>query len=185
MIDELLADAEDRMQGAVAHLVEELATIRTGRASPALVEKLEVIYYDTPTPLNQLASISVPEARTLQIKPYDATSMKDIERAIYASDLGLTPNNDGHIIRLFLPPLNEERRRDLLKVVSQRVEDARIAIRNVRRDVISEMREYEKEKLISEDDLSRGEKNVQTLTDKYIGELNDLGQKKEEEVMTV
>jgi ribosome recycling factor len=138
-----------------------------------------------PTPLIQLASISVPESRSLLIKPFDATSLKAIERAIQASDLGLTPNNDGKSIRLNLPPLTEERRRELVKVVHSRLEEARVSVRNVRRDAIKDLREFEEEKLISEDDLERGEEELQKLTDKYIEEVNNVGQHKEREIMEV
>jgi len=166
-------------------LEEELARIRTGRASPALIEKMPIEYYGTPTPLQQLASISVPEPRQLLIKPYDASALKDIEKSILSSDLGLTPNNDGKAIRLNLPPLTEERRRDLVKVVSTRVEEARVSVRNIRRDTIKDMREFEEEKLISEDDLQRGEKEIQDLIDNFIEEINDIGETKEKEIMEV
>ena len=134
MIKDILTDAEHRMRSAIQVLHDDLAGIRTGRASPALVEKLAIEYYGTPTPLQQLASISVPEPRTLTIKPYDATTLKVIEKAIQTSDLGLNPNNDGKVIHLNLPPLNEQRRRDLVKTVHHRLEEARIAVRNIRRD---------------------------------------------------
>ncbi|HID84159.1 MAG TPA: ribosome recycling factor, partial [Anaerolineales bacterium] len=152
MIKEVLQDAEHRMQGAVRVLEDELRGIRTGRANPALVERLEVEYYGVPTPLMQIATITVPEPRQLLIKPFDPSSLKAIEKAIRNSDLGLTPNNDGHSIRLILPPLTEERRRELVKVVHRRVEEARVAIRNVRRDAIKDLRELEGEKMISEDE---------------------------------
>ena len=185
MIEDVLSSSEHRMESAVEHLREELTSIRTGRASPALVDKLSVIYYDTPTPLNQLASISVPEPRQLLIKPFDASVLRDIERAILTSDLGLTPNNDGKLIRLFLPVLTEERRKELIKLVQKRVEDSRVAVRNVRRDSIQDLRELEKEKLITEDDLTRGEKDVQTLTDRYVERANEVGKQKEEEILTI
>ena len=156
MIKDILKDADTRMRGALHALEQDLATVRTGRASPALVERLMVDYYETPTPLLQLATISAPEPRTLMIKPFDPTTLKVIEKAIQASDLNLTPNNDGKTIHLNLPPLTEERRRDLVKHVHNRLEESRIAIRNIRRDVHNDMREFEKEKLISEDDLKRG-----------------------------
>lgn len=185
MLKDLYKEAEARMKGAAQSLEEDLGGIRTGRASPALVEKLPVEYYGMPTPLNQLATISVPEARMLLIRPFDPSTLRIIERAILASDLGLTPNNDGKAIRLNLPPLTEERRRDLVKVVHNRVEEARIAIRNVRRDVIKDMREFEEEKLISEDDLKRGEEELQKITDRHIAEIEAIGQRKEVEVMEV
>lgn len=185
MLNEVYKDAESRMKGAVQALQEDLAGIRTGRASPALVEKLPVDYYGVHTPLQQLASISVPEARSLLIRPYDTTSLKTIEKAILASDLGLTPNNDGKTIRLNLPPLTEERRRDLVKVVSSRVEEARVAVRNVRRDSIKDLREFENEKMISEDDLKRGEDELQKITDRYIEDVDKVGERKEKEILEV
>ncbi|MFN2146387.1 MAG: ribosome recycling factor, partial [Anaerolineales bacterium] len=148
-------------------------------------ERLPVEYYGVPTPLQQLATFSVPEPRQILIKPFDASSIKDIERAILASDLGLTPSNDGKVIRLTLPPLTQERRQDLVKVVGQRVEEGRIAVRNIRRDTIKDMREFEEEKLISEDDLKRGEEDIQKLTDKYIETMNEVGENKEEEILEV
>ncbi|MCC6985128.1 MAG: ribosome recycling factor [Anaerolineales bacterium] len=173
------------MHGAIQSLTDDLNGIRTGRASPALVERLPVEYYGTPTPLQNLASISVPEPRTLTIKPFDAGSLKDIEKAIRVSDLGLNPNSDGKVIHLNLPPLTEERRRDLVKHMHHRLEESRIAVRNVRRDLHNDIREYEKEKLITEDDLKRGEEDLQKLTDKFIEEIARLGQNKEKEIMEV
>ena len=185
MIKDLLKDAEHRMHGAIKSLSDDLAAIRTGRANPALVERLQVNYYDSPTPLLQLASISVPEPRSLMIKPFDGTVIKDIEKAILASDLGLTPNSDGKVIHLNLPPLTEDRRRDLVKLVHTRLEDSRVAIRNIRRDSHNDMRDFEKEKLISEDDLKTGEESLQKLTDQFIEDVADLGRKKESEIMEV
>ena len=185
MIKDILTDAENRMRSAIQVLHDDLAGIRTGRASPALVEKLSIEYYGTPTPLLKLASISVPEPRTLMIKPFDATTLKAIEKAIQTSDLGLNPNNDGKVIHLNLPPLNEERRRDLVKHVHHRLEEARIAVRNIRRDAHNDMRDFEKEKLISEDDLERGEVDLQKLTDRFVEEIGEQGKKKEIEIMEV
>jgi len=185
VIKEILKDAEGRMHSAVQSLENDLAVIRTGRASPALVERLSVLYYDVPTPLMQLATISVPEPRSILIKPFDASTLKNIERAILASDLGLTPNNDGKSIHLNLPPLTEERRRDLVKVVHNRLEEARVAVRNIRRDTHNDLRDFEKEKLISEDDLKRGEEDLQKLTDRFVEEINKRGQIKEKEIMEV
>lgn len=184
-IKSLLKDADTRMNGAIQSLVDDLNGIRTGRASPALVEKLPVEYYGTPTPLQNLASISVPEPRTLTIKPFDAGALKDIEKAIRVSELGINPNSDGKVIHLNLPPLTEERRRDLVKLMHHRLEEARIAVRNVRRDLHNDIREYEKEKLITEDDLKRGEDDLQKLTDKFVEEIARLGQNKEKEIMEV
>ncbi len=185
MIKETVKEAETRMKSAIQNLEESLATIRTGRASPALVEKMPIDYYGAPTPLMQLASISVPEPRALLIRPFDASSLKTIERAIIASDLGLTPNNDGKVIRLNLPPLTEERRRDLVKVVHNRLEEARVAVRNVRRDLVKDLREFENEKMISEDDLKKGEEELQKLTDKMIVQIDEIGKRKEKEIMEV
>ena len=185
MIDELLQEADTRMDGAVEALSDGLRLLRTARASPALVERLSVEYYGTPTPLNQLASISVPEPRLLAIRPWDPSALSAIERAVLASDLGLTPNNDGHIIRLPIPRLTEERRRELVRVVSRRVEDARIAIRNLRRDALRDLQDFEKEKMISEDDFYRGKDEVQSLTDEFVAKIDEIGERKEAEVMEI
>ena len=181
----LLKDAETRMNGAIHSLTDDLAGIRTGRASPALVEKLPVEYYGTPTHLMQLASISIPEPRSIMIKPFDAGSIKDIERAIRASNLGLNPNSDGKVIHLNLPPLDEQRRRDLVKQMHHRLEEARVAVRNIRRDLHNDLRDYEKEKMITEDDLKRGEEDLQKLTDKFIDDIAKHGYSKENEIMEV
>jgi ribosome recycling factor len=181
----MLKDAESRMHGAIQSLNDSLATVRTGRANPALVEKLPIDYYGTPTPLMQLASISVPEPRSLMIKPFDASTIKEIEKAIRVSELGLNPNSDGKVIHLNLPPLNEERRKELVKHVHHRLEEARVAARNIRRDVHNDMREFEKEKLITEDELRRGEEDLQKLTDRFIEDINRHGHTKEKEIMEV
>lgn len=185
MIKETIKEAETKMNSAIQSLEGDLGGIRTGRASPALVERLHVDYYDTPTPLLQLATISIPEPRQLMIRPFDASSLKNIERAILTSELGLTPNNDGKVIRLNIPPLTEERRHELVKVVHNRLEDSRIAVRNVRRDMMKDLREFEHEKLISEDDLVTAEEELQKLTDKMIEEIDQIGLKKEREIMEV
>ena len=185
VIKDILKDAESRMQGAILSLEDDLGSIRTGRASPALVEKMPIEYYGAPTPLMQLATISVPEPRALMIKPFDPSTLKSIERSILASDLGLTPNNDGRTIRLNLPVLTEERRRELVKVVHNRLEEARIAVRNIRRDLKKDLEEFEKEKLISEDDMERGEEDLQKTTDRFIQEIDKHGQHKEQEILEV
>ena len=185
MLKDALRDCETRMKGAVQALEEDLAGIRTGRATPALVERMLIEYYGMPTPLMQLATISVPEPRTLLIRPFDASTLKVIERTILASDLGHPPNNDGKQIRLNLPPLTEERRRDLVKIVHHRLEDSRVAVRNVRRDVMKDLHEFEEEKLISEDELKRGEVELQKLTDRFIEEIGSVGARKEREIMEV
>jgi ribosome recycling factor len=185
VIEDLLKEADERMSKAVTALQNDLMTIRTGRASPSLVERLLVEYYGALTPLNQLATISAPEPRLLTIRPWDASSLSSIEKAILKSDLGLTPNNDGKIIRLVIPRLTEERRQELVKVVARRVEEARVAIRNCRRDGINDLREFEKEKLISEDDFYRAKDEMQELTDKLIERIDEIGQNKEKEIMEV
>lgn len=185
MIKDALTEADSRMTGAIRALEDDFGAIRTGRASPAVAEKVMVDYYGTPTPLIQLATISAPEPRLLTIRPFDPASIKDIERAILSSDLGLTPSNDGKLIRLSIPPLTEERRHDLVKQVKARTEEARISVRNVRRDVHNDMREFENEKLISEDELHRGEEDLQKLTDDFVEQINTIGERKEKEVLEV
>jgi ribosome recycling factor len=185
MIKDALREAAERMQTALDLLEEDLSTIRTGRASPALVERMPVEYYGTNTPLIQLASISVPEPRQLLIRPFDPATLKDIDRAILASDLGLNPNNDGKVIRLTMPQLTEERRHELVRVVHNRMEETRVKIRNVRRDILRDLREFEDEGLISEDDLKRGEKELQELTDKFNEKVQEIGDRKEKEIMEV
>lgn len=185
MIKDTLREAAIRMQAALDSLEEDLSGIRTGRASPSLVERLPVDYYGTNTPLIQLASVSVPEPRQLLIRPFDPATLKDIERAIMVSDLGLTPNSDGKAIRLSMPQLTEERRHELVRVVHNRMEETRVKIRNVRRDMIRDLREFEKEGLISEDDQERGEKELQELTDKMNDRVEEIGKHKEKEIMEV
>ena len=185
MLNDIKADAKKRMQGAIQALENDLSRIRTGRANPALVESVRVNYYDVPTPLQQLASISVPEPRSLLIRPFDPSTLKEIERGILASDLGLTPNNDGKVIRLNLPALTEDRRKELVKIVKRRSEDARISVRNIRRDLIRDLRDYENEKLISEDEQKRGEDELQKETDLFVGNIDKLCESKEEEVLEV
>jgi ribosome recycling factor len=185
MIDEVLEELRQRMDRSAEALQDDLLSIRTGRASPALVEKLPVEYYGTMTPLNQMASIAAPEPRLLVIRPWDPSALPDIERALLTSDLGLTPMNDGKLIRLNIPRLTEERRRELVKLVSRRVEEARVAVRNLRRDALQDMKEFEKEKMISEDDFFRGKDSVQELTDTFIEKIDEIGKRKEEEVMEI
>jgi len=185
MIKDVLKNAEERMKSALAVLDEDLAGMRTGRASTGLVERLTVEYYGTPTPLFQLATITIPEPQLIAIRPFDKGSLKIIEKAILASELGLTPNNDGTIIRLNIPPLTQERRMELQKLVNRRVEEARVAVRNVRRSAIDDLREFEKEKMISEDEGKRGQEDVQKLTDKYIHQIEEAGKRKDAEIMEV
>ena len=185
LVKETLHDAEEHMKKTIHAFEIDLRAYRTGRASPAIVEHLTVNYYDTPTPLQQLATITVPESQVLMIRPFDAHSLKDIEKAISASDLGLTPNNDGKVIRLIFPRLSEERRNDLIKQVHKRLEEARVSIRNIRRDNQDLLRDFEKEKMISEDDLKRGRDELQKLTDKYIEQAETISKRKEEEIREV
>jgi ribosome recycling factor len=183
MIKEHLADTKDRMEKAVEALEAKLRTIRTGRASPALVEQVMVDYYGTPTPLKQLAVISAPEPQLLTIRPYDPGSLGDIERAILKSELGLTPSNDGKIIRLPIPRLTEERRQELAKMVRQRIEEGKIALRNIRREVLDDLRDFEKEKLISEDEFYGGKDNLQELTDDYSKQMDEISDRKQREIL--
>ncbi len=185
MIEDVLKDAEERMSKAVEVLQDDLKTIRTGRASPALVERLLVEYYGTPTPLNQLATISAPEVRLLTIRPWDPSILPAIEKAILKSELGLTPINDGKIIRLPIPRLTEERRRELVRLVKKRVEEGRVAVRNIRRDALNDLRELEKEGLIAEDEFYRAKDDLQELTDKFIEKMGEIGRKKEEEIVEI
>ncbi len=185
MIKDMIKDLEDRMGKTVDVLHGDLLTIRTGRASPALVERLQVEYYGAMTPLNQLASISVPEPRLIAIRPWDASALPAIEKAILTSELGLTPQNDGKLIRLTIPRLTKERRRELVKVVQKRIEEGKIALRNIRRDAIEDLRQFEKEKLITEDDFHRGRDQVQELTDDFAAKMDELGERKEKEIMEV
>jgi ribosome recycling factor len=185
MPDAQLKDAEHRMAGAIEALEHELATVRTGRASGGLVENVKVDYYGTPTPMNQLANISVPDARLIVIQPYDKTAIGAVEKAILKSDLGLTPNNDGTVIRLQIPPLTEERRKELAKHVRARVEEARVAVRNVRRDVHDQIRKLEHDHEISQDDLHRDENELQKVTDEHIKLIDQVGEEKEQELLTV
>lgn len=185
MIDDTLRDAEHRMSSAVSALDRDLQTVRTGRARPGLVEALKVEYYGTPTPLNQMAAINAPEARLITIQPWDKTQLSTIEKAIQKSDLGLTPTNDGNIIRLVVPPLTEERRKDLVKVVHKKVEDARIAVRNVRRDCLDALRKLQHDKQITEDDERAAQARLQKITDNYIAEVERHGRTKEQELLEV
>lgn len=185
MIKDVMQEAESRMKGAIKALEEDMNAIRTGRASPALVERLMVEYYGTPTPLQQLATIATPEPQLITIRPFDPKSLGTIEKAILASELGLTPTNDGKIIRLVIPPLTEQRRQELAKVVGRRVEEAKVAIRNIRRDALDDLREFEKEKLISEDEFFRARDDLQKLTDHYTEQVEKIGERKQQEIMEV
>lgn len=185
MLNDIIADLQERMTKTIDALENDLQAIRTGRASPSLVDKLMVDYYGTPTPLQQIASVSAPEAQLVAIRPFAPNDIPDIEKAIIASDIGITPSNDGQQIRLVIPPLTEERRRDLVKQVSKRAEDARISVRNLRRDANSDLKEMEKENLLTEDDLRLGQDKVQEQTDDFIKQVDSVTKAKEEEIMTI
>ncbi|HUF53426.1 MAG TPA: ribosome recycling factor [Dehalococcoidia bacterium] len=185
MVQEQISSADARMNGAVDALRHELATIRTGRASTGLVEHLKVSYYGAPTPLNQLATISTPDPKMIMIQPFDKAALGEIEKAIQKSDIGLNPSNDGNVIRLAIPPLTEERRKDLAKQVKARTEEARVAIRNVRRDVHDHLRKIEHDHEISQDELHRSEGELQKVTDRHVAEVDRLGEEKEQEVLTI
>jgi ribosome recycling factor len=185
MIDDLLEDARDRMTKSVDSIKHEFGSVRTGRASPALLDRITVDYYGAATPLKQLATVSAPEARLLTIQPYDKTSIKAIERAIQESDVGLTPNNDGNVIRLNVPELTEERRRQLVKVVRHIAEEGRVAIRNIRRDVMHDLRELKEAGETGSDDEHRAEGELQKVTDQRIAELDELLRHKEAEILEV
>ena len=185
MIDELLEDAKERMQKSVDSTRNELATVRTGRASPHLLDRLNIDYYGAATPLKQLAQVAATDARMLTVTPYDKSSINTIEKAVMESDLGLTPSNDGNVIRLQSPELTEERRKELVKVVHQVAEDGRVAVRNIRRDVMHDLRELKKEGEAGSDDEHHGETELQKHTDAAIGEIDSLLKGKEEEIMEV
>jgi ribosome recycling factor len=185
LIDELLADARDRMHKSVESTREQFGSVRTGRASPALLDRIVVDYYGAMTPLNQLATISVPEARLITVQPYDKSSIKAIEKAINTSDLGLNPSNDGKLVRLVIPEFNEERRRELVKVARHIIEEGRIAVRNIRRDVMHDLRELKEAGEVGSDDERRAEGLLQKLTDGSIGELDALLKGKEAEILEV
>ncbi|HYU58465.1 MAG TPA: ribosome recycling factor [Actinomycetota bacterium] len=185
MIDDTLRDAEQKMRRAVEVTQDEFAGVRTGRATPKILDRVMVEYYGSPTPLNQLASFSVPEPRLLVIQPYDRGAMTAMEKAIMSSDLGLTPSNDGNVIRLAFPQLTEERRKELIKVVHHRAEEGRVAVRNVRRHHKEELERLERDREISEDDLRRAEKELQKLTDRFVAEIDELLEHKEQELLEV
>ena len=185
MLDELFTELKSRMQKAIDGLARELATIRAGRATPALLDNIIVDYQGTSVPLYQLATISIPEANLIIIQPWDRTSLRDIERAILTANIGLNPANDGNVIRVIIPPLSEERRKDLVKLLSKKVEERRIAIRNIRRDGIEELRELEKNKEISEDELKSNAKKIDQLTEACVDRVSELGLNKEREIQEI
>lgn len=185
MVKEFLQDAEEAMKKAIQSLNSDFRSIRTGRANPALLDRVRVNYYGVPTPIKQAATITAPEGRLLVIKPWDKSILKDIERSILASNLGLNPNNDGELIRLVLPSLTQQRRRDLVRQVGKRTEDARISVRNSRRELIKDLKDAQKEGMISEDELHRAQEKVQELTNKYTKQVDECQKEKEEEIMEI
>ena len=185
MVAEIFDDAERRMKKAVEALKQDLAAIRTGRASSALVERINVDYYGAPTPINQVCQISVPEARLVVIQPYERRLLTDIEKAIQKSDLGINPNNDGQVIRLNVPPLNEERPREMVKTLHKKLDEHKVAVRNIRRDTQDKLQDREKKKEISEDELKRSKDRLQKLTDRYVDEMDKVGKSKELEILEV
>ena len=185
MIDDIMKSQEEKMKKTLEGLKKDYGTLRAGRAAPSLLDKVMVDYYGTPTPVNQMASVTVPEARMIMIKPYDKSSLKEIEKAIQKSDLGLTPNSDGTTIRLAIPQLTQERRKELVKVVSKKSEDAKVAMRNIRRDGNEAIKKAEKNKEITEDDRKDAQEKIQKLLDKYIKLIDSTKASKEKEVMEV
>ena len=185
MINMILDDASDRMQKAIEAYQRDLATVRTGRATPAMLDRVMVNYYGSPTPINQMAGVSVVEGRQLVIKPYDKSALKDIEHGIYEADLGLTPQNDGEIIRITVPALTEERRKELTKDVKKKGEDSKVAIRNIRRDAMDAVKKAEKANEITEDTLKNLEEEIQKLTDSNIAEIDKLVESKNKEIMSI
>ncbi len=185
MVDDIFDDAERRMQKAIEVLKLDLASIRTGRASAALVDRITVDFYGTPTPVNQVATISVPEPRLLVIQPWDRKMLVEIEKAIQKSDLNINPTNDGQVIRMAIPQLNEERRREMVKTIHKKLDEHKIAVRNIRRDAHDKLREREKKKELSEDELKRSTERLQKLTDRYIEEIDKVGKAKELEILEV
>jgi len=185
MIGDTLQTAEEKMRTTIAGFKKDLATIRTGRASPAIVEHVRVEYAGVPTPLNQLASISAPEARLLVIQPWDRSGIHNIEKAVLKSDLGLNPSNDGNIIRISIPELSEERRRELIKVVRKRVEERKIAVRNLRHEAMNELKNLEKDKEISQDEHKRALAQLQKLTDSFVLDIEQVGRDKEAELLEI
>jgi ribosome recycling factor len=185
VLDDVLQDAKRRMKKTVEHVRDDFTAVRTGRASASLLNRVSVDYYGAPTPLNQIASIAVPEPTLLVVSPYDKSVIEDVEKAILQSELGLTPVNDGNVIRLPIPKLTEERRVELTRVVRTKAEDGRVAIRNIRRDAIDDLRSFEKDGEITKDDLHRGQEEVQKLTDHFIAETDEMLKVKEKELMEV
>ncbi len=185
MTKQILKDAEEKMKKSLETFRHDLASMKAGRATPAMLDKLRVDYYGTPTPVSQVANIDVPDSRTIVIKPWDRTMLKAVEKAILVSDLGINPGNDGIVIRLSIPPMTQDRRKDLVKVVHKRAEEERVVVRNIRRDANEHIKKQEKDRAISEDESKRGQEECQKLTDKYIKEVDHLSEAKEKEIMEV
>ena len=184
-MNEVLKKNDERMQRRIDHLVDEFKGIRAGRANAAVLDKVTVDYYGVPTPINQLAAISVTEARTLVIQPYDVSSLKGIEKAIQMSDVGINPQNDGKVLRLIFPPLTEDKRKEIAKDISRIAEDSKVQVRNVRRDTVEKLKKMKKNGDLTEDDLKEGEKKVQKSTDKFIKEIDSIAEKKRKEIMEI
>lgn len=184
-MDQLMKNTEERMEKTLNSLDKDFSAVRAGRAAPAILDKIVVDYYGVPTPINQMAAVSVPEGRTLQIQPWDASTLKAIEKAIQIADIGINPQNDGRVIRLIFPPLTEERRRELVKEVHKMSEEGKVAVRSIRRDVIEKYKAMKKSAEITEDDLAENEKKVQNLTDRYCKEIDTLTAAKEKEIMEI
>ena len=182
---EVLKKNDERMQRRINHLIDEYKAIRAGRANPAVLERVTVDYYGTPTPINQLAAVSVTEARTLTIQPWDASVLRKIEKAIQMSDVGINPQNDGKIIRLVFPPLTEDKRKEIAKDIARIAEDSKVQIRNVRRDTIEKLKAMKKSGELTEDDLKQGEKKAQEATDRFIKEIDSIADKKKKEIMEI
>jgi ribosome recycling factor len=185
VVTEVISETDARMKRSLEALQRELNSVRTGRATPALVENLTIEYYGVPTPLNQIAGITVPEARMLMIQPWDKQSLKDVEKGILRSDLGLVPNNDGTVIRINIPTLTEERRRELVRLVGRKLEDGHVSVRNIRRDSLEQLRSMERDKELSQDENRRAQDQLQRVTDSYIGQMDEMREAKNVEVMEV
>lgn len=184
-MNELLKNTEEKMQKTLAALERDYKSVRAGRANAAVLDRITVDYYGVPSPIQQVAAVSVPEARTLMIQPWDASILRDIEKAILTSDIGINPQNDGRVIRLMFPPLTEERRKDIVKEIRKTAEDSKVALRNLRRDALEKLKGMKKSNAITEDDEANGEKKIQNLTDKYCKEIDNMAGDKEKEIMEI
>ncbi|MCC8016231.1 MAG: ribosome recycling factor [Clostridiales bacterium] len=184
-MEALFAKTKEKMEKCLDSLDRDYKAVRAGRANPAVLDRISVDYYGTPTPINQMAAISVPEPRTLMIQPWDISSLKEIEKAINTAEIGINPNNDGKVIRLIFPPLTEERRKELVKNISKRSEEAKVAIRNIRRDAMDDLKKLKKNSEITEDDLKDGEKKMQDITDSYVKQTDEMEKKKEQEILSI